>query len=433
MGVSIFKSGDKSSFGKQSRRMAQLLAIGAASLSITHCLFIFFYFSSNAIVKGISLVFPLAYFTALILVSFTKISNKKFYEIIVVIFIATSLGLLYISYQFSFNSEYVIIMLMIYTIMLVSIPTPKQVLAYFGIIFTSLLITLLFSEISLGFSLLVIASFGYVFVLCYVVSKQKKNLNYKSHQNSEILKALIGNTNDSIFLIDFFSKEIWDANEKTKELFGLNNLKEVLNKKYYELFSDEDYMPSNRSEITQQISEYGYYQAEALFKKKNGEEFWGSILLSPFQAVKNNYYLIQIKNIDSKKKYDDRLIANNEKLKFILNSLEEFIYLASYVNGEEKFEYMSPYIEQLFGVTKTEYTSGEIRNKLDHIYHPDDLYKIKELKEEVFKTKNKVDTVYRIKPIGKENYISINETVIPNLNETGEIDQLLGILKEVKN
>lgn len=299
MNLNIFNSGDKSSFAKKSRSMAKVLALGAGSLAIVFNLFIFFYFPSNAFIKGLSLVLPIIYLVEYLL-SFSKITNQQLYKIIFYVFIFTSYVLLYIAYQFSFNSEFIIIMLVIYNIILIALPTPKQVLTYFGLVFIPLEITLLFSTISLGFALLITVSFGYVFALSYVISLQKKGLNKRSHQNAEILKALVNNSKDAIFLVDYFSKEIWDANEKSKEIFGLTDINEILSKKYYSLFLDEEFINLNRNEITQQLAQIGYYQANVLFKRNDKTEFLGNFMISPFKAAKNNYYLIQINPVTQK-------------------------------------------------------------------------------------------------------------------------------------
>ncbi len=299
MEISIFKKSEKSSFAKKSRSMARILALGACSLALSFCLFMVFYFPSSELTRILSIFLPITYLI-IYFVGFSKISNKLLYRIIFFNFILTSLVLLFIAYQFSFNSEYMILMLVVYNIILVALPTPKQVFTFFGIIFTLLLITLLFSDISIGFSLLITVSFGYVFALSYLISKQKKSLNQRNHQNTEILKALVNNTNDSIFLVDYFSNEIKDANERTKKVFGLEDVNELLSEKYYQLFADEEFIPSNRNEIVQAITQYGFFQKEALFKRKDGSQFLGYLHLSPFKAVRNNYYLIQIKDVDSK-------------------------------------------------------------------------------------------------------------------------------------
>jgi PAS domain S-box-containing protein len=192
-------------------------------------------------------------------------------------------------------------MLVIYNITLIALPTPKQVLLYFGLVFIPLEILLLFSSISIGFALLITVFFGYAFALSYFISLQKKKLNKRSHQNGEILKALANNTKGAIFLVDYFSKEIWDANEKSKDIFGLKDIGELLNKQYYTLFSDENFTRLNKNEISQQISAFGHFQSEVLLKKMDGSEFMGDVMISPFKAAKNNYYLIQIHTLSTKK------------------------------------------------------------------------------------------------------------------------------------
>ena len=431
MRASIFKSGSKSAFAKNSRRMARMVSIGAGSLAVVFCLFIFFYFESNEFVKNISCVLPVIYFGSIIM-TFTKVTNRTLYNFIFYIYIFTSYLILIIAYQLSFNPAFLVLMLTAFNVILFAIPKPKQILIYFAAVFIPLVFTTFLSSITIGLSILISISFGYVFLLSYVISQQKQKLNLRSTQNSEILKTLVNNASDAIFLVDFFSKNIWDANEKTKDLFGFDDIDEVISKNYYSLFADENFINEHRNRVTLAITQDGYFQDEVLFKKKIGSEFWGNILISPFKAVNNNYYLIQIKNIDDKKKHADEILANNDKFKFILNNLEDFIYLVSYNNaGKEKFEYISPYIENLFGLTEDEYVSNEMREKLNEIYHPADFPKLKQLKEDLLTTKSKVSTTYRAKPIGKDNYITIHETVIPRLNEAGEIEQLLGILKEV--
>ncbi|MBL4592761.1 MAG: PAS domain S-box protein [Flavobacteriales bacterium] len=294
MRTNIFTSGTKSSFAKRSRRMARMVSVGAGSLAIVFCLFIFFYFESDEFVRSLSCVLPIIYLASII-ISFTKITNRTLYNIIFYIYIFSSLVILTIAYQLSFDVAFVVLMLTAYNIILFALPKAKQILIYFGVVFIPLVLAIIFSDVSIGLTLLITVSFGYVFLLSYVIAQQKQQLNLRNMQNAEILKALVNNTNDSIFLVDYFSNEIKDVNEKTKVLFGLDSLEEVISKKYYELFADENFIPSNRNEIAQQISELGHYETKVLLKKKDGTQFSAHLLLSPFKAVRNNYYLIQIK------------------------------------------------------------------------------------------------------------------------------------------
>lgn len=300
MKTSIFKTGESSSFAKTSRKMFKTLSLGAGALAVVYSLFILYYFTAETSIRLLSLVMPVMYLASF-LFSFTKITNKKLYEIIFGVFIITSLALLYVAYCLSFNSEYIILMLAIFGVILVALPTTKQLLIYFGLIFIPLEVALFLSETSVGFALLVSLSFGAIFILSYVISKQKNALNYHSSQNAKILKTLVNNTNDSIFLVDFFTNEIKDINENTKEIFGLEDTDEFLSKHYYELFTEKGFIDARRDKITQKISDDGYYQTDAMFRRKDGSNFLGRLHLSPFEALNKKYYLLQIKNIAVRK------------------------------------------------------------------------------------------------------------------------------------
>jgi PAS domain S-box-containing protein len=300
MKSSIFKTGDTSSFAKSSRSMSKFLSVGAGTLAIVHFLFIYFYFQSSTIISTLSLFLPVL-FLASFLCSFTKLSNKKLYEIILGVFISVSLVMLYIAYLFNFNSEYIILMLAVFGVILVAIPTTKQLLIYFLLVFLSLEVFLFLSDISIGFTLLVSLSFGAVFTLTCMISAQKKGLSYHSTQNAKILKTLVNNTNDSMFLVDFFSNEIQDYNQKTNEIFGLINADDFLAKQYSHLFTEEGFIEARRKKINEKMEEEGYYQTDAMFRRKDGTNFLGRLHLSPFEALDKKYYLLQIKNIAVRK------------------------------------------------------------------------------------------------------------------------------------
>ncbi len=294
--TSIFTSGDKSSFAKTSRKMAKVLALGAGTLAVVYSLFVFHYFkSTDSVIRSLSVILPCLYLISF-LFSFSKVNNRQLYQIIFYVFIISSLSLLYDAYQFSFNSDYIILMMAIFSIILFALPTTKQLLIFFGITFIPLEVALFMSEVKIGFTLLISLSFGAVFLLSYVISLQKKMLNYHSSQNAKILKSLVNNTIDAIFLVDYHTKEIWDANKNTQEIFGLNKINEIFSTHYYQLFDDENFIPSRLEKINKEIERTGYYQTDVMFKRKDGSRFLGRIHLSPFEALNKNYYLIQIKN-----------------------------------------------------------------------------------------------------------------------------------------
>ncbi len=217
------------------------------------------------------------------------------------VFVITSIVLLIVAYTLSFNSEYIILMLAIFSVILVAIPTTKQLLIYFILIFIPLEIALNLADIQLGFSVLISISFGSVFILSYMISRQKSKLSYQSNQNAKILKTLVNKTNDSIFLVDLLSEKIEDANENTKGIFGIEEVDEFVSMEFKRLFSNVNFIESRIEKIAEKIEEDGYYQTDAMFKRKDGTNFLGRLHLSIFEAVDKEYYLLQIKNIAIRK------------------------------------------------------------------------------------------------------------------------------------
>jgi len=128
--ASLFKTGRNSSFSKISRRMAKVLAIGSGLLAVVFCAFIFYYFPSSNFIKGLSLSFPLL-FAITFLLCFSKMSNKTLYNFIFGVYLFVSLSLLYIAKLLMFRTDYVILMMAIFNIILFALPTVKQLLYYF--------------------------------------------------------------------------------------------------------------------------------------------------------------------------------------------------------------------------------------------------------------------------------------------------------------
>lgn len=300
MATSIFKTGRSSSFSKRSRKMSKLLTLGAGALAVVFCLFMFYYFNASDLVKQISLGTPFLYLTCFAL-AFSKISNRQLYQFIFAVFILTSFVLLFVAYNLAFNSEYMILMLAIYSVMLVALPTTKQLLIFFVASFLPLELALNMADNSVGFSVLISISFGAVFILSYMISKQKNLLSYQSNQNAKILKTLVNNTSDSIFLVDYYTGKVEDANENTKEIFGLNEVEDFVKMDFKKLFSNVNFIDSRIDKIGDKIKEEGFYQADAMFKRKDGTNFLGRLHLSKFEAVDREYYLLQIKNIAIRK------------------------------------------------------------------------------------------------------------------------------------
>ena len=246
--------------------------------------------------------------------------------------------------------------------------------------------------------------------------------------------CVIQSTNESIILVNYFSKKIVDINNKALKEFGYENAEELLDKNYTEtLFANYADLQNQRMEIKKQLNTRGFFETEIELTKKNGTKFWALLTIIPFEAENENFYLLQIRNIDDKKQIEQELVEKNFWFDFIMNNIDEFIYVTRYFkDGTKKIEYASPFIQQIFGLSKDEYLSDETRVMLIQRYHPEDLEKAKKKVDKFREEKKPIENIYRFKPIGSEEYIWIQEKVIPKLDEEGNVEYTFGVLRKIE-
>jgi PAS domain S-box-containing protein len=430
MSENIFRSHSKHSFAQSGKKMARKGTIGAFLLTIVYAL-ITSVFTDN--IGFISLAFSLPLICVLFFgLTYSKLKNELVYKLLTYFLVFSSWLVLFIGYKINFQTEYVIVMMTVFILIFQVVPTPKKLIYYGASVLPGFFIFLILSDATFQFIAIIIFLFLFAFVLSYIVTLQRRDLLRKLNSNSSILKALVNNTNDGFMLVDHLSKEIKDVNERALKLFKMPVKDMVFEDKLDNLFYDKNYINKNRNELREKISVKGYYEDEVLFKTRDGGQFWGHLFLSPFTTSKNNYYLLQIKDVDVKKKFDQKITENYEKYRFILDGLEEFIYLMRYT-GDKKgtFEYLNPSIEKIYGIKKHEFVTPEIQKKVASRYHPEDIEKMLAKKKVMLDTKEKTTFNYRMKPFGQEEYIWIEEVVIPKLDDDDNIEALLGILKEV--
>jgi PAS domain S-box-containing protein len=430
MSVNIFRSHSKHSFAQSGKTMARKGTIGAFLLTTVYAL-ITSIFTNN--IGFVLLAFSLPLICVIFFgLTYSKVKNELVYKLLNYFLIFSSWVALFIAYKINFKTEYVVVMMAVFILIFQVIPTPKKLIFYGAFVFPGFLFFVFLSDVSLQFSSIILFLFLFSFVLSYILTLQRRDLLRNLNSNSSILKALINNTNDAFIMVDHLSKEIKDVNQKTLKLFKVPLNESVFEDKLDGLFHDKDYISKNRNKLREKISLNGYYEDEVLFKTHDGGQFWGHLFLSPLTTAKNNYYLLQIKDIDVKKKFDQKITDNYETYRFILDELEEFIYLMRYT-GDKKgtFEYLNPSIEKIYGIKKHEFVTTEIQKKVASRYHPEDIDKMVAKKKVMLDTKEKTIFNYRMKPFGQEEYIWIEEIVIPKLDDDDNIEALLGILKEV--
>jgi PAS domain S-box-containing protein len=428
----ILAFGNDSVYSQTNKKMAQMVAIGGVALASAFALFVNILWSDKVdllLVNSLPFAYLLLWF-----ISFSKkLTAKKLYNILLVSFILSTYLVIYVGYQLNYNAQFDILFVAIVNIMLLVLASRRQLRIYFISVFVPAVLFLFLSDADKVTAAILVVMFAFGATLSFIITSQRNNLYKRLKSNDNILKALIQSTNESIILVNYYSKKIVDVNEKALKEFGYQNADELLGENYTEtLFANYADLQNQRMEIKRQLNTRGFFETEIKLNRKDGTKFWALLTIIPFEAENENFYLLQIRNIDDKKQIEQQLLEKNFWFDFIMNNIDEFIYVTRYFkDGTKKIEYASPFIQQIFGLSKDEYLSEETRAILIQRYHPEDLEKAKKKVEQFRVEKKPIENIYRFKPVGSDEYIWIQEKVIPKLDEEGNIEYTLGVLRKI--
>ncbi len=424
--------GKDKGFSRTNKRMARMVAIGGVALSFTFSLFVSLIWdkSINPIILW---SLPVLYAIVWGISYIEKLTPRNIYNILLGLFVASTYVLTYVGYKLDFAPTYDVLMIATINIMLLVMASRRQLRIYFFSVFPPGIIALIMAKVDTHIAFILPTMFLFGAILSYVITTQRNNLYKRVKHNENILKALLQSTNESIILVNYFSKKIVDVNEKALKEFGYSDFNELIGKNYTEtLFADYTDLQNQRMNIKKQLNTRGFFETEIELTKKDSSKFWALLTIIPFEAENENFYLLQIRNIEEKKKIENELRENNFWFNFIMNNIDEFIYVVKYYDdGTKKFEYVSPYIQEIFGISSNDFLSEENRKRVAERYHPEDLEKTRQMLEVYRKEKIPVEGAYRFKPIGSDEYIWILEKTIPKLNDKGEIAYTLGVLRKI--
>jgi PAS domain S-box-containing protein len=151
-----------------------------------------------------------------------------------------------------------------------------------------------------------------------------------------------------------------------------------------------------------------------------------TILFNGSPAIQTIFLdITHAKRIEEEKKRGDARIS------MVLDSIDELVYFIEFnPDGSNKqIRYISSAIEHILNITSKEYIAGT--DKLLSQCHPDDLPKIFEIADQLKKDKTPKEFVYRFKRKNTDDYIWLEERILPQLNEHGEHIANLGIMRIV--
>jgi PAS domain S-box-containing protein len=296
-----------------------------------------------------------------------------------------------------------------------------------------MVISFFIARLETHYALLLISYLSFFTGLSYLITAQRVLMYKKIVRNEELLNQIMNSSGDAILLFDAYEKKILKANQRAVDMLKVKDLGQLTEKKINDIFADHQYLKSHLSQIKKVGKEQKLYEDEVLLKRHDGSVFWGKIIISSIESGYRTIYILQIHDITNRKKNEEEIKRLVSLYELILNNIDEFIYITKYKDGKPHLEYVSPYIQKLFNIDEKTFRSESFRkNYMPHIYHPEDLENMKKTAKRFRETKQKVEMVYRMKPVGGDRYIKVQETLIPLTDQEGNLIHSIGIVR-IKN
>lgn len=141
--------------------------------------------------------------------------------------------------------------------------------------------------------------------------------------------------------------------------------------------------------------------------------------------------------MDYSEKSKEELIKELQNLKqsqknmsMVLENIKEMFYQISFdEKGNKKFEYLSPQIIDVLGLSQEEYIENQ--DKLFEFFHPEDIDNLTDAVKKGKKEKHQKTLHYRFYNKKLNKYVWIEETFIPTYNKEGRLISIFGSAKNV--
>jgi PAS domain S-box-containing protein len=128
---------------------------------------------------------------------------------------------------------------------------------------------------------------------------------------------------DLMLIIREHDMKLIDANTRLEEVSGYTH-DEVLGKVSSEF--DLWVIPEERQRYFTTLNEKGHIVMEALFRKKNGAQFYGIISANRMELSEENHIIVIIKDVTEKKKSEEKLRLSEANLNATINNTEIMIW-----------------------------------------------------------------------------------------------------------
>lgn len=270
-------------------------------------------------------------------------------------------------------------------------------------------------------------------------------MNYKNKSKEELIREIeflkkqesnisnvLYNIKEMFYNISFDSKgnkTIDYISPQVENVLGLSSEEYIKNQnKLFEHFHPEeiDYLTSEIKKINKEKKEWNF--TYRFYNKLKKQYVWINETIVPQfdKKGKKTGLLGTAKDITESK-------TKENQLKFILENLEECIYNVKFEKGKKRINYISKKIKNITGLTAEEFQKEGNSGTLIKRIHPDDIDMINNhIKEGLYKEKkSQVNTIFRFKPKGSNQYLWVEESVYSLYTKKGDLLETTTVLRDI--
>lgn len=163
--------------------------------------------------------------------------------------------------------------------------------------------------------------------------------------------------------------------------------------------------------------------------KKNGSIIEVEVMSCDINVSGKNNAIAIVYDVTEIRSTQRALTESKEQLTLILNNIDQVVYYLKFSKGKKaEVYYVSSHIESILGITEEEYRRQE---GLIKYAHPDDVAHIKQTSDELRRDKTPKTYVYRFKHRKTNEYIWLEEHVIPRFDEQGNHVANFGTTRDI--
>ncbi len=226
-------------------------------------------------------------------------------------------------------------------------------------------------------------------------------------KSEENYKTIFNSSSDAIFLHDTKNMLISDVNEEACKRYGYSC--DEMKKLTVDQISATNYSLKNPifQKMIQKVAKGKTVNVEWLSKKKNGELFWQEVTGKLIEINGEKQFLAIVKDINEKKKADEKLKESQERYKTLIESTKDSVYVLDY---DWKHILVNNAATEFTGFSKEEL----IGHRLQEVFPGVEKTPFFKTFERVMKTKKpeKVSNEYLFED-GHKGYYEVNVTPIP--------------------